>query len=151
MPDENNGTEDYEVGYGKPPKANQFPKGKSGNPSGRPRKQKTAAQLTEELSKRKVNVTDAGKQVRMTTLEVMVKQVGQKAMQGDLRAFREIINMLTLHSESSTPGDDITRQRSARQGMIETFVAMMAKMSKEHPLQAAVIDEEEDECSNLIK
>jgi Family of unknown function (DUF5681) len=30
--------ETYEVGYGKPPKATRFQKGKSGNPSGRPKK-----------------------------------------------------------------------------------------------------------------
>ena len=33
--------ENYEVGYGKPPKANQFQKGQSGNPSGRPKKMKS--------------------------------------------------------------------------------------------------------------
>src|ERR1700721_384432 len=28
---------DYEVGYGRPPKASQFPAGRSGNPKGRPK------------------------------------------------------------------------------------------------------------------
>jgi hypothetical protein len=27
----------YDIGYGKPPKHSQFPKGKSGNPNGRPK------------------------------------------------------------------------------------------------------------------
>ena|SRR5437868_14511965 len=31
-------TDDYEVGYGKPPKNSQFQKGVSGNPTGRPKK-----------------------------------------------------------------------------------------------------------------
>ena len=30
-------SKDYEVGYGKPPKANQFPPGQSGNRNGRPK------------------------------------------------------------------------------------------------------------------
>jgi hypothetical protein len=34
-------TEDYEVGYGKPPKSGRFKKGVSGNASGRPRSQQT--------------------------------------------------------------------------------------------------------------
>ena len=33
-----NSNEAYEIGYGKPPKATRFQKGKSGNPSGRPKK-----------------------------------------------------------------------------------------------------------------
>ena len=36
MGDKSNET--YEVGYKKPPKAKRFQKGKSGNPSGRPKK-----------------------------------------------------------------------------------------------------------------
>ena len=30
-------TEDYEIGYGRPPKSRQFKKGRSGNPKGRPK------------------------------------------------------------------------------------------------------------------
>jgi len=85
----------------------------------------------------------------MRRIEVIVKQLVQKAMQGDLRAIREVTNMLALHSESWTPGEDITRE----QEMIQTVVAMMADMNKEPPLEATQIDndEEDDECSNLIK
>ena len=32
-----NDNDDYEVGYGRPPKSGQFKKGQSGNPKGRPR------------------------------------------------------------------------------------------------------------------
>lgn len=37
MPDYKKGN--YEIGYQRPPRFRQFPKGKSGNPKGRPRKQ----------------------------------------------------------------------------------------------------------------
>jgi hypothetical protein len=35
---EENMSDSYEVGYGKPPKDTQFKKGSSGNPKGRPKK-----------------------------------------------------------------------------------------------------------------
>ena len=45
--------EDYEVGYGKPPKSGQFKKGISGNPPGRPKKPSDfASELKKELSQK---------------------------------------------------------------------------------------------------
>jgi len=44
-------TPDYEMGYGKPPKSSRFAKGKSGNPSGRPKKPSDAdAEWRRELT-----------------------------------------------------------------------------------------------------
>ena len=47
-----------EVGYGKPPKATRFKKGKSGNPSGRPRRNPGIAELFRKVSKQIVLATD---------------------------------------------------------------------------------------------
>ena len=50
MTDERKKSGDYLVGYGKPPAATKFKKGQSGNPSGRPRRQRES-EITPELTK----------------------------------------------------------------------------------------------------
>ncbi|MBL4544643.1 MAG: hypothetical protein JKP95_01895 [Oceanicaulis sp.] len=58
---------EYEVGYGKPPKATQFKKGQSGNPRGRPKMQPkdVAAHMSDLLAEKRPVRVD-GKTVMMS-------------------------------------------------------------------------------------
>lgn len=85
-------THDFEVGYGKPPKHTRFKKGKSGNPTGRPKKAQDfdAALLREARSP--ITINENGRQVRLSKHDVIIKQLINNAMKGknsDLRMFRE--------------------------------------------------------------
>jgi hypothetical protein len=53
--------EDYEVGYGKPPKSGQFKKGISGNPSGRPKKPSDFLSVLMKELESKVTIHESGK------------------------------------------------------------------------------------------
>ncbi len=71
---------DYDVGYGKPPKQHQFPKGTSGNPAGAPSKRKrkqvdVAAVLNEPLA-----VKNAGIRQKMPPFEVGVRRLVERAL-----------------------------------------------------------------------
>ena len=83
--------EEYEVGYGKPPKKSQFKKGVSGNPNGRPKKKKSISDILEEELSQKVVVKNSGKQEILTKKELIVKVLVQKTMKGDINALKQVI------------------------------------------------------------
>jgi uncharacterized protein DUF5681 len=77
---------DYEVGFGRPPKDRQFRVGHSGNPKGRPRGSRNASTLLDEALKERVIVSENGRRKAVTKLEAILKQLVNRAAQGDHRA-----------------------------------------------------------------
>ena len=69
MADMNKPTGDYEVGFGKPPKEHQYPKGTSGNLKGRPKGARSLkTDLLEELGETmKVREGDRERRIRSWT------------------------------------------------------------------------------------
>ena len=87
-------TGDYEVGYGKPPKAGQFQKGRSGNPRGRPKKELDIKAILAGLTEQKVSVILNGRKVQISSLQAMLHKNYSKALQGDPRAFERFLKLL---------------------------------------------------------
>ncbi|PZF75874.1 hypothetical protein DK847_16775 [Aestuariivirga litoralis] len=81
----------YEVGYGKPPKANQFQPGTSGNPKGRRKGSRNLKDFAREELDRKQRVTADGKMRSLSNREIIVLAQINKARKGDSKAFREIL------------------------------------------------------------
>jgi len=80
--------DDYEVGYGKPPKETQFQKGVSGNPKGRSKK---APDFNRELIKESqtfITVNENGRRMRISKHGVAVKQLMKHAMTGSPQGLR---------------------------------------------------------------
>jgi Family of unknown function (DUF5681) len=84
-----------DVGYGKPPRATRFHKGRSGNPRGRPRGSRNFASLVEAALAEPVMINENGRRRKATKLQVIVKQLVNKAAQGDHRS----IQLLMAFSE----------------------------------------------------
>ncbi|MBB5337847.1 DUF5681 domain-containing protein [Tunturiibacter gelidoferens] len=83
----------YEVGYGRPPKRNQFKKGQSGNLKGRPKQAENIYGTIKRALEEKVTVKIAGRTRSITKMEAAFVQLSNKAVSGDIRALREVIRL----------------------------------------------------------
>ncbi len=83
--------EDYPVGYGKPRRDSQFKKGRSGNPSGRPRGSRNWDTLIYGALEARVVVHKDGRRKTITKREAIAIQLVNKAVSGDLRSVRELL------------------------------------------------------------
>ena len=88
---------DYSVGYKRPPRHKQFKPGQSGNPKGRPRKQKSIAACLREELYRVVTVTVNGKQRKMPLIEAFLNKTVHQAVAGDARARGDLIRLTNAH------------------------------------------------------
>jgi hypothetical protein len=83
-----NRPDDYEIGYGKPPKETQFRKGISGNPKGRPKKSLGFNEQLLRESHSYVTVNENGRKKRISKHDVVLKQLLKLAMTGNVAATR---------------------------------------------------------------
>ena len=102
-------SEDYEVGYGKLPKKNQFKKGQSGNPKGRPKKSRNRSTLMEEELNQQIKVKEGNKTITMSKSEAVVKQLINKGIKGDLRAVKIVLD----HLQDIEPESKVAQSISA--------------------------------------
>jgi len=87
--------DDDEIGYRKPPRAGRFPKGKSGNPNGRPKGAKNLDTLVGQTVNDTVQVTVNGKRRSMSKLEAsLVQLVNKAASSGDPKYLRQLIDLV---------------------------------------------------------
>jgi hypothetical protein len=88
------------VGYRRPPKATQWKKGRSANPGGRssPRSISRAEMIDKSLLTM-VKITVNGDSKRVAVLEVILEQLWNKGIAGDLRAMAVYFRWLELAPE----------------------------------------------------
>ena len=97
------GAEDIAVGYRKPPSATRFAKGRSGNPSGRPRGRHRQAPYESVLGQM-VKIREGGAERHVTAAEAFVLQLAKRGLKGDGAAARECLAMIEQARERLRAG-----------------------------------------------
>jgi hypothetical protein len=121
MTGQNDDDPEYKVGYGKPPLKDQFRKGVSGNPRGRPPKIEPSRSERQqqieflEVAEEPITVMVNGKRKRISGLQAVALKLRQKALGGD---FRSIMLFVALSKES---GGAFSAANPELTSMIDSF------------------------------
>lgn len=111
--------EPRDLGYGKPPKDKQFQKGRSGNPSGRPKEPLNLRAAFERHLYRRVQVREGGKIRTMTMFDAMVMSLIAAAGRGNLKVIDRILEIVSKPKSltelmAGRPVFEFTKEEAAR-------------------------------------
>jgi hypothetical protein len=117
MKKSNLGTSDTssDVGYGKPPQATRFRKGRSGNPKGRPRGNENLLSVFKRMVTKRIKIREGDELRTITMADAIILQNVRAALQRDQIAMSNIIRL----AEES--GDLIDRTDVKQVGMPMAF------------------------------
>ena len=97
--------DDYEVGYGKPPKHTQFTKSRSGNPKGRPKGSNNFGTDVKRTLKAPVRLTEGGSPKTVSTQEAALLRLRAKALIGDARALDRLLALAQVYNDEQLVSD----------------------------------------------
>jgi hypothetical protein len=85
-------SDEYKVGYGRPPLRTRWKNGQSGNPRKKPKRQESIVETVDRLLLSPVQLTIDGVTERIPALRAIVSQLQQKEIAGSARASRVLLN-----------------------------------------------------------
>lgn len=120
-------SDDYEVGYGRPPRHTRFQPGRSGNPKGRPKHAKNLATLVREELETKIATREGGQIRYRSKAEVGVAQlVNRWAKTGDprlLQVFEKHLLSQSAVEDGAASVGPVASDPEADAAMLDWYVA----------------------------
>ena len=114
-------SDDYEIGYSKPPKKYRFKKGQSGNAKGRPKDTKNLkTDLREELNE-KITIREGADERRVSKQRALLKSLTLRAIKGDTRAANVLLNMVLRVLEAEPAESTEPRLTAEEREVLETL------------------------------
>lgn len=95
MTNDRENKKEYEVGYKRPPREHQFKPGQSGNPKGRPKKNKSFSEVIKDEMNELIQIQEQGKLKKITKQTALVKRVVTDALSGKTSAIKLLFQILS--------------------------------------------------------
>jgi len=124
---------DYEVGYGKPPKHAQWPKGKSGNPKGRPKGSRGLRTDLDRELETKLTITVQGKEITGRAQQLMLHMLSRRAAHGDVRASRILLDLVLQIFGAGDRGGKRDELSAEDQAIYESLMASVYELPAGDP------------------
>lgn len=116
--------DEYNVGYGSPPKHGQFPKGQSGNPHGRPSGRKNRKTILTNILQETVIYLDDGKRYEATKLDLLLKAIRLSTASGDtiaMNLYDKLMGLEQAEEVLTSPGILITGRSLSVQEWLDKY------------------------------
>lgn len=118
------------IGYRRPPAHSRFKPGQSGNKRGRPKGSKNIETVVRSLLDQKVTIQDAAGRRRVSAIEALLRTLMQRALRGDNRAAKLLLDVQQKLPPSDAPAD-ATPSSAEDQEILADYLAREAGMKQD--------------------
>ena len=117
--------DDYEVGYGKPPKHSRWEKGQSGNPKGRPKGSRGLKSDLDRVLRKVLTIEGRGTTLKGTTQLLALEMLARRAATGDVRSIKSLIDLILTVFGPGDRGGDRERLSDRDQKLFDNWIASL--------------------------